>query len=60
MTSVILFVIYIDGRNEQWCYQKFLNFRSLQYADAVYNQLVNVMLQRLNMEVYRGQSFLGK
>uniref|UniRef100_A0A914H0R1 RNA helicase n=1 Tax=Globodera rostochiensis TaxID=31243 RepID=A0A914H0R1_GLORO len=33
----------------QWCFENYLNYRTLQYAQDVRNQLANVMLQRLNL-----------
>ncbi|KAL3075448.1 hypothetical protein niasHS_011955 [Heterodera schachtii] len=40
-----------DSSKEEWCYANFLNFRTLQYAGDVRNQLANAMIQRLNIQL---------
>ncbi|KAL3082713.1 hypothetical protein niasHS_010515 [Heterodera schachtii] len=42
-----------DKLRKDWCFENFLNYRSLQFADDVQNQLENIMRKRLHVEVVR-------
>ncbi|KAL3076048.1 hypothetical protein niasHS_013048 [Heterodera schachtii] len=44
---------------EEWCYANFLNFRTLQYAGDVRNQLANAIIQRSKiLETFLAASFV--
>ncbi|KAL3103456.1 hypothetical protein niasHT_025323 [Heterodera trifolii] len=45
-----------DKLRKDWCFENYLNYRSLQFADDVQNQLENIMRKRLHVEVVRSDN----
>lgn len=49
LTILIEFFPFADHDDPQWCYDNFINFRSLKSADNVRNQLARIM-DRFNLK----------
>uniref|UniRef100_A0A914I290 RNA helicase n=1 Tax=Globodera rostochiensis TaxID=31243 RepID=A0A914I290_GLORO len=52
LTLLRVYNAFVDIQTKdkrKWCFENYLNYRTLQYAQDVRNQLANVMLQRLNL-----------